>query len=652
MEKVEQIKRLVLELNQYRHEYYNLNKPSVGDSTYDQMFDELQLLEQETGIVLSNSPTQTVGYEVISKLQKVTHKTPLKSLAKTKSAEELNAWRKDKEALLMLKGDGLTVELDYENGMLIEASTRGNGEVGELITHNAKTFKNVPLSISFKGYLRLSGEAMIHIEDFDDINSKLSDEDKYATPRNLVAGSVRQLSSKICAERNVNFYSFNILECSKILSDSKYENFNWLEKQGFSTIFHTKVSNNIIENLIGYFKQIAEDDGTPIDGLVASFDSVSYSDSLQETSHHPLHSMAYKFEDESTQTILMAVEWRTTRMGQVNPTAIFDTVLIDNTEVGRASLHNLSFIEGLQLSIGSRILVSKRNLIIPHIEDNLDRDLGSLEYPNECPSCGEKTAIRNTGTADFLFCVNDNCSAKLLDKFVHFVKRDCMNIDGLSSASLELFINEGFLQSFDDIYNLEQYSDKIVSLEGWGIKSYNKLTEAIDKSRKVKCSNFIYALGIPNVGSSSSKIIAKHFNNDFQAFIRACVDGFDFSILEDFGGITSQSIHSWYRDNNEKHLWMHLMDEIEIIQEEKKEVINVDSIFSGKKLYCTGSFESYKKEELKNIIESLGGEFGSGYAKSLDYLVVGKLKGSSKEAKALKDGVKVLTEDEFLEMIK
>ena len=654
MDKIEQIKDLVKELNQYRNEYYNLNKPSISDATYDQKFDLLQKLEQETGLILSNSPTKTVGYDVISKLQKVVHKTPLKSLDKTKSIDELNSWRKNKDIVLMLKADGLTVELDYENGILIEASTRGNSIIGEEITHNAKVFKNIPLSIPFKGILRLSGEAIVHKKDFDEINSKLLDEDKYATQRNLSAGSVRQLNSKVCAERNINFYAFNILECSEDLSDSKYENFIWLEEQGFMVIENTKTDKNITEKVISYMKQIADEDGMPIDGLVISFDSVSYSNSLPESEHHPSHSIAYKFFDEAIQSILRAVEWRTTRMGQVNPAAIFDTILIDNTEVGRASLHNLSFIEGLQLNVGSRILVSKRNLIIPHVEDNLDRDNGLLEYPSKCPACGEKTVIKNTGTADFLFCTNNNCSAKLLDKFVHFVKRDCMNIDGLSSASLELFLNERFLKSFDDIYNLDSYDYQIKKLEGWGGKSYKKLIEAIEKSRQVKCANFIYSLGIPNVGKSSSKAIAEYFNNDFQVFIRACVEGFDFSVLEDFGEITNQSIHNWHKDNNEKSLWMHLMDEVEIIKEEKKEVLNVDTEnpFYLKTVYASGKF-ALKKDELKVKLEGIGAIVAPSYKKSLDMLICGgDMSKSGKGDKAAKDGVKMVSEEFMMQYLK
>lgn len=652
MEKIQQIKELVKELNQYRHEYYNLDKPSVPDNTYDQKFDQLQKLELETGFAMSSSPTKSVGYEVVSKLQKVEHPIPLKSLDKTKSLDELNKWRKNKDVLLMLKADGLTVELLYENGELQQASTRGNAFIGEDILHNAKTFKNIPLLLPFKGKLRLSGEAIVHKKHFDEINSVLTEEDKYATPRNLCAGSVRQLNSGICAERYVYFYAFNILECNKELSDSKAENFKWLESLGFWTILNTKLSEDITEKRIDGMRLMAEEMGLPIDGLVVSFDSVTYSNSLQETSHHPLHSLAYKFFDESTQSVLRSVEWRTTRMGQVNPTAIFDTVSIDNTDVNRASLHNLSFIEGLQLNVGSRILVSKRNLIIPHIEDNLDRDFGSLEYPSECPACGGKTMIKNTGTADFLFCINDNCSAKLLDKFVHFVKRDCMNIEGLSSSSLELFINEGFLKSFDDIYSLDSHDYQIKKLEGWGNKSYLKLIEAIDKSRKVKCANLIYALGIPNVGKSSSKAIAEYFKDDFQAFIRGCIDGFDFSALEDFGSITSQSIHNWYKDNNEKSLWIYLMDEIEIIKEEKKEDTGMTSL-EGKTFVVTGGVTTFKnRDEVGALITSLGGKLSGSVSKNTSYLLNNDITSTTgKNKKALELNVPIISEADFNKMI-
>ncbi|MFA5560062.1 MAG: NAD-dependent DNA ligase LigA, partial [Methanofastidiosum sp.] len=602
MDKIRQIQNLVLELNQYRDEYYNLNRPSISDREYDNLVHELYSLERETGYVLSNSPTQTVGYEVKSKLQKRIHPTPLKSLGKTKSIDELNKWKKGKDVLLMLKADGLTIEVDYINGQFIGGYTRGNGEIGEDISHNAKVFKNLPLTISFKGKLRLIGEAIIHWNDFNKINSDLVEEEKYATPRNLTAGSVRQLSSKICSQRQVYFYVFGILECSDKLPDSKYERFKWLEDLGFWTIYHSKISGDkTIDNTdIELLKQVAVDENIPIDGLVASFDSVSYSDSLGETSHHPHHSIAYKLDDQFAETRLRDVIWNTTRLGYINPTAVFDTVVLDNTEVSRASLHNLSFIEELNLNIGCKILVSKRNLIIPHIEDNLDKDKGILLYPKQCPACNGETYIKNTGTANFLFCSNKQCPAKLLDKFVHFVKRDCMNIEGLSEATLEKFINAGFLKTFDDIYCLQRYKNKIVQMEGFGLKSYNNLIESIEKSREVKLSNFIYALGIPHIGKSAAKILAEKFNDDWFKFEEALCNEYDFTQLKDFGQITNDSLHKWYNDNQERSMWVKLTYILEFKKEDKAKMSN-EGVFTGKKLYCTGKFASHKKDELRAI---------------------------------------------------
>jgi len=653
MEKIKQIQEITKELNQYRNEYYNFNKPSVSDVTYDQKFDQLQKLEQEIGFTMSNSPTISVGYEVISKLQKVEHPIPLKSLDKTKSIEELNKWRKNKDILLMLKADGLTIELVYDNGIFQQGSTRGNSLIGEDISHNVKVFKNIPLVIPFKSKLRISGEAIIHKKDFDEINLRLSDEDKYATPRNLCSGSVRQLDSKICSERSINFYAFNILECSEQLSDSKYENFKWLGKQGFWTILNTKISEDITNEFIENMKNVAEDMGIPIDGLVISFDSVSYSNSLQETSHHPLHSLAFKFEDETEKSVLRSVEWNTTRTGQVNPTAIFDKVILDNTEVSRASLFNLTFIEDLGLTIGSRINVSKRNMIIPYIEENLSKSVGVLKFPNNCPACGSQTIVKNTGTADFLFCTNDNCSAKLVDKFVHFVKRDCMNIDGLSEAGLQLLIDKGFLKTFDDLYNLEQYKSKIVKLDGWGSKSYNKLIGAIEKSKKVKLENFIYALGINQIGKSSSKAIAKHFNNNWDAFEKSFVENFNFSQLADFGEISNQSLQNWFDNKEEYKMWNKLTSIVEFIQEEKKDVVNVsENPFKGQRVYATGKF-SLKKDELKIKLEELGAIVESGYKKSLDMLICGgDMSKSGKADKATKDGVKMVSEEYLMQYLK
>ena len=647
MDKIQRIKTLVKELNIHRHNYYNLNKPTIADLQYDNMFDELSALEQECNYILSNSPTQTVGYEVKSKLQKRTHPTLLKSLDKTKSIDELNEWRKGKGILLMLKNDGLTVEVNYENGEFTGGYTRGNGEIGEEISHNVKVINDFPLFVPFKGKLRLSGEAIIHKDDFEEINSKLPDDEKYATPRNLVSGSVRQLNSEICSQRKVYFHAFNIIECNKELSDSKFEQFQWLKYLGFTLVEHIKLSTDITEDIIDSFKNLAEEKKIPIDGLVVSYNSVKYSNSLPETSHHPLHSLSFKFYDDVFESTLRDVEWNTTRTGLINPTAIFDTVIIDNTEVSRASLHNLSFIEGLNLNIGCKILVSKRNLIIPHIEDNLDRDNGAMLYPEYCPSCNEKTYIKNTGIADVLFCKNKNCQAQLLDKMVNFVKRNAINIEGLSEATLEKFLKLEFIKTFGDIYRLEQYKSKIIKLEGFGIKSYNRLLTSIENSKNVKLANFIVGLGIEGVGSSTAKLIAKKFET-IHDFINA--KNVELLNIDGIGDITAESIVQYRLENID--IILDLVEYMNFTKEEiKVKVDTSDNWFSGKKVYCTGTFANYKKEELKSLLEGLGAEFTSGYAKSLDYLVVGSIKGSSKVDKAIKDGVVVLPEDDFIKII-
>jgi DNA ligase (NAD+) len=655
MDKIERIKELTKELNQYRHEYYNLNRPSVSDKVYDELFDKLNQLEKETGFKFSNSPTRTVGYTAVGKLAKVEHPIPLKSLDKTKSIDELIKWINNKEIILMLKGDGLTEELLYDNGKLIQSSTRGNSIIGEDTTHNTLVFKNIPLSISFKGKLRLVGEAVIHWNDFNEINSKLSEKEKYATPRNLVAGSVRQLNSKICAERNVYFYAFNILECSEELSDSKYENFRWLEKLGFTVIPDILITKKVLLQLkptltllIDELKKVAENMLIPIDGMVGSFNSVSYSNSLSETTHHPLHSIAYKFFDETEEAILRSVEWNTTRSGQINPTACFDTIILDNTEVSRASLFNLNFIRDMKLNIGSRVLVSKRNLIIPYIEENLDKNNGELSIPEYCPSCSHKTYIENTGTADFLFCKNSNCPAQIHDRFVNFVKRDAMNIEGLATSTLEKFIDLGFIKVFGDIYRLEQYKSKIINLEGMGIKSYNKLIESINKSRNAKLENFIAALGIEGVGLSTAKLITKKFKT-IENFLNA--KNADLLNIDGIGDITAEAICAYRIESLD--IILDLIKEVNFIQEKKKET-NSKVDLTGKIFVITGDVHTFKnRKELQEKIELLNGKCSGSVSNKTSYLInndIASTSGKNKTAKEL--GIKIITEDEFLDMIK
>jgi DNA ligase (NAD+) len=652
--KINRIRELTKLLNQYRNKYYNLNQSSISDNTYDSLFDELTILEAEENYVLSDSPTKTVGYTVKSKLQKVEHSIPLLSLNKTKDISEATNFIGKQDSLLMLKADGLTCELIYESGHLKQASTRGNSIIGEDITHNALVFKGLPININWQGRLKIVGEAIIHWDDFNKINLNIPEEEKYKTPRNLSAGSVRQLNSQMCANRDVYFYAFGLLESDTEFT-TKVQQFQWLNKYGFNVIpysiltYDTMILNQSIDDM----RQLAEIKYIPIDGMVISYNDLKYANSLNVTAHHPLHSIAFKFKQEAEETTLINVMWQVSRTGVITPVAEFETVELDGTEVSKASIHNLSIMKKLELGVDDKITVIKANQIIPQIEDNLTRS-NNINIPKVCPSCGEKTEIRNTGTANFLYCTNDNCPAQLLDKFTHFVSRDAMNIDGLSAASLEKFINKGFIKTFSDIYKLEQYKSQITQMDGFGIKSYNKLIEAIEKSKNVNMSNFIYSLGIPQIGVGGAKRLAKHFNNDINKFLDATQSLWNFLNIQDFGEITAQEIYNYFQDENNIKQIDELLDfYITIIRTEEKKPNNqiIDNPLKGKKVYGTGTFANYKKEELKSLIESLGCEFASGYAKSLDYLIVGSLKGSGKEDKAKADGIKILSEDEFIKII-
>jgi DNA ligase (NAD+) len=657
MTKIEQIQGLISELNECRDKYYNQNNPAIPDWMYDSLFDKLKILEQETEYIQSDSPTQTVGYTVISKLQKVQHSVPLKSLDKTKDVNVLNQWRKNKDIILMAKADGLTVELDYENGELAQASTRGDGNIGEDITHNARTFIGLPVKIPFQGKLKVVGEAIIHRNDFDEINSKLPDVEKYKTPRNLAAGSVRQLDSKICSERKVYFYAFNILECDEALSDSKCERFKWLGNLGFYIISNTKIKNDS-KNLnicIESTKAHVDIIQLPIDGLVASFDSVEYSNSLGETSHHPLHSLAFKFEDETAETTLRDIEWSLGRTGVITPVAIFDTVELDGTEVSRASLHNLSIIENLELGLLDRISVQKCNMIIPQIQENFTRS-NTLEIPTECPECGGITIIEQLNESKVLYCTNPNCAAKLLGKMAHFVSRQALNIDGLSEATLEKFIENGFVKEFADIYKLGRYKHEIINMDGFGAKSYTKLIVAIETSRYVKMENFLYALGIPQIGRSASKTISKYFNGSWFDFVKALSEAFIFTILEDFGSVMHFNLYEWFNkeymcDCGVSLQYVDLVSQLSFVKDEPK-IANEMKDLSGLAFVITGSVNTFEnRDKFKDLVESLNGKVSGSVSKNTSFLVSNEASGSSKSKKAQELGVKVITEVEFNEMI-
>jgi DNA ligase (NAD+) len=654
MEQIKKLKQLITQCNQYRNEYYNLNSPSVSDVEYDKLFDEISQLEKETGCIFSNSPTQQVGYKVVSKLQKIQHSIPLLSLNKTKIMSEIEKFIGDNASLIMLKLDGLTVELEYDNGKLQKGSTRGDGYEGEDITHNISAFKNVPLEIDYKGYLKIVGEAIIYINDFDMINSQLPEEEKYKTPRNLVAGSVRQLDSEVCAKRCVYFIPFEVIEgLDDIINNySKTYKLSALFHLGFDRCESCTISGNNdpdflrLEEIFDYFRNKANGNYIPIDGIVVKYDDISYSNSVGETSHHKNDGIAFKFEDEVIETIFRGIELNPTRTGMISLTALFDEVEIDGTSVSRASVHNIDIFESFEFGVGDNITVYKANMIIPQIASNLTKSR-TYQLPMDCPCCGYKMAIEAPKDARFLFCSNPDCPAKLLQRFVHFVSKPAMNIEGLSEATLEKFISKGWLKKFVDIYALK-YKTEIANMDGFGQKSFENLRDAIEKSEHVKMENFLVAMGIPNVGKTASKTISKYFKGDWFAFEKAILDGFDFTTLEDFGYIMHESIYHWYNNFKERVMWDSMTVMLDFIKPEN--TIATSNPFVGKTIVVTGTLNNFTRDSIQEKIESLGAKAGSSVSSKTDYVLVGD-KAGSKLTKAQELGVKVIIEDQFLRMI-
>jgi len=650
---IQRLHFLVNKLNIYRHEYYNLNSPSITDAEYDALFDELKQLEEETEIILSNSPTQTVGYEVKSKLQKVTHPIPLLSLEKTKDVEEIKKFLKNTPHMVMIKADGLTVKLDYDKGELVQASTRGDGTTGEDITHNARTFQNIPVKIPYLGKLSVVGEAIIHQEDFDLINEELQKEGRktYTHPRSLVSGSVRQLSNQECANRNVHFYCFGLLECEDALSDSKDDRFLWLGNLGFSIVYGTKsdiYDIKILQYYIDTLENLAQENGLPIDGIVFSFDSVEYSNSLGNTSHHPLHSLAFKFEDVITTTKITDIEWSIGKTGTITPVAIFEEVDIDGSAVSRASLHNISIMEELELGYGDIIGVVKANMIIPQVITNYTRT-NTFKIPNQCPCCSVTTEIKQDNNSKVLVCPNKNCSEKKLRKLMHFVSRDAMNIEGLSEATLEKFIQKGFIDTYLDIYKLSQYKNEIIEMDGFGEKSYNKLIESIEKSKITDFYRVIYSQSIHLIGRTASKTIARHFNYKMEDFLNAICYQFDFSNLDDFGSTMNDSIQSWCDDLVNLRLFGEFLD---IVTINIPAVVNSELMLrdlKGLTFCCTGEVKKFKsRKELEELITSRNGKLSSSVSSKTFALITNdKESGSSKNKKAKELGIQIMNEDEF-----
>ena len=657
----QRVHHLTTVLNRYRHEYYNLNAPTVEDQVYDRLFDELAALEKETGIRMGNSPTQTVGYPAVSKLEKTTHTIPLLSLDKTKSSEELLAFMGEQGVLLMLKLDGLTIKLTYENGVLQEASTRGDGNEGEIVTHNVTGITGIPSHIPFKGRLVVTGEAFIRPSDFAVLQATLVDSNgkPYKNGRNLAAGSVRLLDAKVCKERRINFMAFSVLEGFDNLA-LKSERLMQLWNLGFTVCHYLKSNRKMkLEELdmgIKMLQDYAKKYDVPIDGIVMSYNDVVYSKSCGRTEHHYKDGLAFKFEDDLFKTKLQTIEWTPTRTGEISPVAIFDTVEIDGCSVSRASLHNLSFIEALELRPGNRIIVSKRNMIIPHVEENLDRGAFDLQsvIPAKCPCCGEPTRIHINGETNgtkTLFCDNPACETRRLRQFVHFVGEKAMNIEGLSEGTLEKLIGRGFLHSFMDIYQLDRYKDEVIKMDGYGERSWQRLWDAIQRSRDTTFERYMIAMDIPMVGNTASRTLSRQFNASLEAFEDAIFQQFDFTQLPDFGETLHKNIHAWFQSEENWYTWAELRNYVTIAPPVAPVPISVPgNPFMGKTVVVTGKVEPYSRTGINAKIEALGARAGSSVSSKTDYLICGENAGSKLE-KAQSLGITVLTPAEFFRMI-
>ena len=653
MDKSARMKELVDILNEASKAYYAKDEEIMSNFEYDALYDELVKLEEETGVTLAGSPTVSVGYAAVDELPKEAHEKPMLSLAKTKSREELRDWLNGKEALLSWKLDGLTIVLTYENGMLLKAVTRGNGEVGEVITPNARVFVNVPLKIPFKGELVLRGEAVITYSDFEKINSQMAeDEEKYKNPRNLCSGSVRQLNNEITAKRNVRFYAFSLVKATEKGKESDWDNdrekqFLFLKEQGFEIVEYLRVNEETILDCIGsYEKKIITFD-VPSDGLVLTLCDLEYAKSLGRTAKFPRDSIAFKWQDETKETVLREIEWSPSRTGLINPVAIFEPVELEGTTVSRASLHNVSIMKNMQIGIGDHIMVYKANMIIPQIAENLTKS-GKLDIPQNCPACGGSTKIQKLNDVESLYCINPDCPAKKVKAFSLFVSRDAMNIEGLSEATLEKFIARGFIHKLGDIFRLDSYKEKIVSMEGFGQKSYDNLMQSIEKAKDTTLVRILYGIGIAGIGLANAKVLCKHFDYDLEKIMSASKE--DISAIEGMGEVLATAIVDWFSKEENRAV---LMDLMENLQTTAPSVIVGEQTLVDKIFVITGDVHHFaNRSELKEFIESRGGKVTGSVTGKTTYLInndVTSTSGKNKKAKEL--SVPIISEEEFLAMV-
>lgn len=649
MDKIARMKELHNILKNASKAYYQDAEEIMSNYEYDRLYDELVSLEKETGTVLAGSPTMEVGYEVLSELPKERHASPMLSLDKTKDREVLRDWLNGHEGVLSWKLDGLTIVLTYEDGTLVKAVTRGNGEIGEVITNNAKVFTNVPLSIPFKGKLILRGEAVISYDDFETINASIPDADsKYKNPRNLCSGSVRQLNNKITEERNVRFYAFNLVSAdSDDTAKSMTEQFMFLKEQGFDVVEHFMVNENDILDRIQYYADSIEHNPIPSDGLVLAYNDIEYGKSLGRTAKFPRNAIAFKWADEIKETKLLEIEWSPSRTGLINPVAVFEPVELEGTTVSRASVHNVSIVKELKLGIGDTITVYKANMIIPQIADNLTSS-GNSPIAQVCPACGQPTKILSENGVETLHCMNPECSAKKIKAFTLFVSRDALNMDGISESTLEKFIAHGFIREFADLFHLSDHKDDICAMEGFGPTSYENIIASVEKSRNTNLARVLYAIGVPNIGVSNAKVICREYDFDPDKVINATLE--DLSTIDGVGDVMARAFREYMDNEGKRSALMNVLKEVVL---EKVEIDTSNEAVAGKTFVITGSLNNFgNRNDLKNIIENMGGKVAGSVSAKTDYLINNDtMSNSSKNKKAKELNIPIISEDEAMKML-
>lgn len=647
MNRSDRIKELVDTLNKAAKVYYSGTDEIMSNLEYDRLYDELKALEDETGIVLAGSPTHKVGYETLSELPKEEHERPMLSLDKTKSVEELAAFAGTHKSLLSWKLDGLTVVVTYRDGELYKAVTRGNGYVGEVITPNARVFVNLPAKIPYKGELVIRGEAIITYSDFERINRSIEeDENKYKNPRNLCSGSVRQLNNRITAERNVRLIAFALIRADGVdFGNSRQKQFEWLKGQGFEVVEYKIVDETSVADAVEYFSKAITDNDFPSDGLVLLYDDIAYGESLGTTAKFPRNAIAFKWADEMAITRLKCVEWSASRTGLINPVAVFEPVELEGTTVSRASVHNVSIVRELKLGYNDEIKVYKANMIIPQIAENITGS-ATIEIPKVCPVCGGPTGIKKANDTESLYCLNPDCQAKHIKRFEHFVSRNALNIDGISSQTLEKFIDRGFIKNYTDLYHLNNYEDEIVGMDGFGRKSYDNIIESVEKSRTVTLDHVIYALGIGGIGLANARLVSRHCNEDPETVADITIE--KLMSIDGIGDVLAQSFREYFDDVNNRRLYNELLAELKL----QKEVRDTSSPVAGKTFVITGSVNHFtNRDELKAFIETLGGKTTGSVSAKTDYLINNDVtSNSSKNKKARELGIPVISEEEFIKL--